>query len=220
MHPNARLKVCCISSVDEARLAIAAGADALGLVSSMPSGPGVISEDLIAEIAAYAPPTIASFLLTCLTNADDVAEQHSRCRTSAVQLVDTLSFGELRRLRSLLPGTKIVQVVHVQGPDCVQDAIATAPWVDALLLDSGNQSAPTKELGGTGRAHDWQLSAQITATVPKPVFLAGGLNAHNVGAALSTVRPFGVDVCSGVREGGRLSEAKLQAFIRAARVGG
>lgn len=216
-HP--RLKVCCISSHDEARLAIAAGADALGLVSSMPSGPGVISESLIADIAASTPPPIATFLLTCLTDAVAIAEQHARCQTTTIQLVDHVPPDELKRLRCLLPGVKLVQVIHVCGAASLGEATAASPFVDALLLDSGNPTAAVKELGGTGRIHDWSVSAQITSTVAKPVFLAGGLNPDNVRSALAAVRPFGLDICSGVREHGRLSEGKLRAFVGAARSG-
>ena len=201
-------------------MAIAAGADALGLVSHMPSGPGVIPEDRISEIAAYAPPPIATFLLTSLTDADSIAEQHARCRTTTLQLVDTLPLVELRQLRTLLPGVKLVQVVHVQHAGSVDEAKSVAPYVDAILLDSGNQSLPVKELGGTGRVHDWRLSARIAASVSVAVFLAGGLSRQNVQDALATVAPFGLDVCSGVRENGALDQAKLEAFIRAAKSGG
>jgi phosphoribosylanthranilate isomerase len=92
-----------------------------------------------------------------------------------------------------------------------------APEVDALLLDSGNQSLPVKELGGTGRTHDWSVSRRIVEAAPVPVYLAGGLTPDNVGEAVRRVRPFGVDVCSGVRSGGRLDEARLAAFAAAVR---
>jgi phosphoribosylanthranilate isomerase len=219
MRSTLRIKICCIGSIDEARLAVSAGADAIGLVSQMPSGPGVIEEDLIAEIAAWVPPQVATFLLTCRTQAESIAEQHARCRTTTIQLVDSVPVEQLRQLRALLPGTQLVQAIHIQGAASVDEALAAAPWVDALLLDSGNQTLRVKELGGTGRVHDWQLSAQITATVAKPVFLAGGLTADNVQTALLAVRPFGLDICSGVRESGALSPSKLQAFVQAARAG-
>ena len=205
------VKVCCIASVEEADLAISAGATALGLVSAMPSGPGVIGEALIAEIAAIVPPTIATFLLTSFQSADAIIDQHARCRTSVLQLVDRVEAAELRALRKKLPGIRIVQVIHVCDESCVEEARAVAPLVDALLLDSGNQSLAVKELGGTGRVHDWQLSARIRESVAKPVFLAGGLSAANVAQAVAIVRPFGVDLCTGVREAGSLSSPKLEA---------
>jgi len=212
-----RVKVCCISSAAEARAAVSAGASALGLVSSMPSGPGVIEEGLIAEIAAWAPPPIATFLLTSLDRADAIAAQHARCRTSVLQLVDRVEPAELRRLRPMVPGVKLVQVIHVRDHDSIGEAREAAPLVDAILLDSGNPAAAVKELGGTGRVHDWQVSAKLCAAVDKPVFLAGGLHAGNVAQAIAIVRPYGLDLCSGVRSAGALDPAKLAAFMAAVR---
>lgn len=209
------LKVCCISSVDEARIAIAHGASALGLVSAMPSGPGVIDEALIAEIAAGVPPTIDTFLLTSLQDADAIVAQQRRCRTSTLQLVDHVPHAELVRLRAALPGIRLVQVIHVAGAASIDAAAAVAPFVDALLLDSGNPGLAVKQLGGTGRVHDWALSARIRARVGVPLFLAGGLRPENVAQAVATVQPFGLDICSGVRSDGRLDAAKLARFVAA-----
>jgi phosphoribosylanthranilate isomerase len=208
-----RVKICCISSVEEARTAIEAGADAIGLVSSMPSGPGVISEDLIRTIARTVPPPVATFLLTCHQRVADIVAQQQRCGTNTVQLCDRLVEGNYAELHAAIPGVSIVQVIHVNGPESVQEAIDIAPRVDALLLDSGNQKLATKELGGTGRTHDWRLSAEICRTVRTRVFLAGGLRAENVGDAIGQVEPWGVDLCSGVRTDGRLDQSMLKAFM-------
>jgi phosphoribosylanthranilate isomerase len=210
-----RVKVCCISSLEEARLAIEHGASALGLVSQMPSGPGVIAEELIAEIAARVPPPVATFLLTCRREADAIVAQHAVCATSTIQLVDAVEPAQLQRLRRALPHIKLVQVIHVVGPASLDEALTAAPHVDALLLDSGNPALPVKELGGTGRVHDWQVSRLIRDRAPVPVFLAGGLRASNVREAIEAVQPFGVDLCSGVRTHGRLCAQKLACFMRA-----
>lgn len=212
-----RVKICCISSVAEAEAAVSAGASALGLVSAMPSGPGVIDEGLIAEIAAWAPPPVATFLLTSLHRADDIAAQHARCRTSTLQLVDRVEPSELRALRSMVPGVKLVQVIHVRDHEAVEEAREAAPLVDALLLDSGNPTLAVKELGGTGRVHDWQVSAKLCKAVEKPVFLAGGINAGNVAQAMAIVQPYGLDLCSSVRTAGALDAPKLAAFMGAVR---
>ena len=209
------VKVCCIADFDEARLAISAGASAIGLVSAMPSGPGPIEEADIARIAAGVPPPTETFLLTALTDAEAVADQHRRCGTSAVQLVDSLDETELRRLRRLLPATRLVQVIHVTGPGSVDEARAAAPLVDTLLLDSGNPRLPVKELGGTGRVHDWATSRRIRDSVGVPVLLAGGLHAGNARAAFEQVMPAGLDVCSGLRPNGRLDAGKLRDFFDA-----
>jgi phosphoribosylanthranilate isomerase len=209
------VKVCCIADLSEARLAIAAGASALGLVSAMPSGPGPIAEEEITRIAAGVPRPTETFLLTALVQAEGIADQQRRCGTTAVQLVDRVEEPELRRLRRLLPETRIVQVIHVTGPESVDEARAAAPLVDTLLLDSGNPRLAVKELGGTGRVHDWEHSRNIRDTVSVPVLLAGGLHPGNARAALQQVEPAGLDVCSGLRLNGRLDARLLHAFFGA-----
>ena len=211
-----RLKVCCIASVDEMRAALAAGASAVGLVSEMPSGPGVIPEALIAEIAAATPPGIDTFLLTCGQDVDAIAAQQRRTRVTTIQICDDLVPGAHERLRAAVPGVTLVQVVHVDGEGAIARAEAVAPHVDAILLDSGNQELAVKELGGTGRRHDWSISRRIRDAVGVPLYLAGGLSADNVAEAIATVDPYGLDICSGVRTGGRLDPAKLAAFVAAA----
>lgn len=208
-----RVKVCCIQSIDEARLAIGAGASALGLVSAMPSGPGPIDDEAIAAIAARVPPPIATFLLTSFTDAEPIIDQQRRTRCNTIQLVDAVATREYERLRRHLPGVSIVQVIHVCGEEALEEAQEIAPHVDALLLDSGNPKLAVKELGGTGRVHDWAVSRKIVERGGKPVFLAGGLNAENVYDAVDSVRPFGVDLCSGIRTDGKLDNAKLLRFM-------
>jgi phosphoribosylanthranilate isomerase len=212
-----RIKICCIADREEAALAVRWGASAVGLVSAMPSGPGPIPEDRIAEIATVVPPGVASFLLTAAQDTRSIIAQLRRCGTNTVQLCDRLLEGTYEQIRAALPGLKIVQVIHVTGEEALAEAIEAAPGVDALLLDSGNPARPVKELGGTGRTHDWAVSRRIREAVSVPVFLAGGLHAGNVGEAIRAVRPFAVDICSGVRTGGRLDAAKLQAFVEAVR---
>jgi len=194
-------------------MAIEAGASAVGLVSAMPSGPGPIPEDLIAEIAAAIPPGVSSFLLTCLQDAESIIDQQRRLRVNTIQICDRLTKGSYQELREALPGVSLVQVVHVTGPEAVDEAIEVAPHVDAVLLDSGNQSLAIKELGGTGRTHDWSLSRKIREAIEVPLFLAGGLNPSNVAAAIREVQPFGIDVCSGLRTNGNLDRKKLETFV-------
>ncbi|MEA2708573.1 MAG: phosphoribosylanthranilate isomerase [Phycisphaerales bacterium] len=214
-HPRPRIKICCIASVEEAQLAIRHGASAIGLVSAMPSGPGPIPEDKIAEIAATIPPGVATFLLTCLDDPEQIIAQQRRTRVNTIQLCDRIRPADYATLRAAMPGIALVQVIHVTGPESVEEALKIAPHVDALLLDSGNQSLPVKELGGTGRVHDWSLSERIVKSVPRPVYLAGGLKPENVAEAIRRVRPFGLDVCSGLRTNGALDESKVSAFFAA-----
>ena len=212
-----RVKICCISSPEEARLAIAYGANALGLVSAMPSGPGVIPDEVIAEVARATPPGVTPVLLTAEQEAPAIIEQQKRLGPRAIQLVDQVAPEAFVELKAALPGVALMQVIHVLGPESLDEALQAAGYADALLLDSGNPGLPVKELGGTGRTHNWEISREICARSSVPVFLAGGLNAGNVAEAIRQVRPYGVDVCSGVRTDGSLDEAKLAAFMRAVR---
>jgi phosphoribosylanthranilate isomerase len=210
-----RVKICCIASIEEAWLAVRQGASALGLVSDMPSGPGVIEEELIAKIAVHIPPGVSSFLLTSKQDTRSIVEQQKRTRVNTIQICDRLVSGTYEDLRQALPGISLVQVVHITRKESVEEAVSAADSVDALLLDSGNQFLPVKELGGTGRPHDWSISREIREIVRIPVFLAGGLNPQNVKEAVSIVGPFGVDVCTGVRTKGHLDKIKLSHFFSA-----
>lgn len=210
-----RIKICCIASEYEAAQAISLGASAIGLVGKMPSGPGPIADELIRTIAASVPPPMATFLLTSEQTADGIIAHHERTHTNTIQIVDELLGREYEAIRVALPHVKLVQVIHVVGERSVDEAAELAEFVDAILLDSGNPTLAVKELGGTGRRHDWKLSRRIVETCGKPVFLAGGLNAENVREAIETVQPFGLDVCSGVRTGGELDPRRLEKFVRA-----
>lgn len=183
------IKVCCISSWQEAQLAIELGADVLGLVGHMPSGPGIITDDLAARIAAAAPAHIETFLLTSETTAAGVIAHHQKVGSTALQLVDALPVGAHQIIRQALPDVRLVQVLHVTGSASLDQAEAVFPDVDALLLDSGNPQLAVKELGGTGRTHDWSISRQIVQHSPVPVYLAGGLRPDNVSEAINQVRP-------------------------------
>ena len=210
-----RIKICCISSVNEAKLAIDHGADAIGVVGKMPSGPGPIPDWLIAEIVKTIQPPIASFLLTSEQSSEEIIYHVKRVDTNTVQIVDELTTGTYSDIRTALPHLKIVQVIHVSGEESIDEAVRISPNVDALLLDSGDPKARVKTLGGTGSVHNWDLSREIVKAVDIPVFLAGGLHANNVRQAIETVRPFAVDICSGVRTEGKLDPGKLEAFIKA-----
>ena len=211
-----RVKICCISSIEEAGIAIRYGASALGLVARMPSGPGPIGDDLIMQIARSVPPPLATFLLTSETNAADIIQHHYRTFTNTIQLVDELSDKAYHTIREALPAIKLVQVIHVVDESSVDEALEISEMVDALLLDSGNPKLAVKELGGTGRTHNWTLSKKIVEQAKVPVFLAGGLNENNVQEALDKVNPYAIDLCSSVRTNGMLDERKLERFFRAA----
>jgi phosphoribosylanthranilate isomerase len=208
-----KVKICCISSIQEAKYAINFGATALGLVGEMPSGPGIISDAQISEITRIIPPPIASFLLTCQTGSKTIIEHQKRVNTNTIQIVDALLSGTYDEIRAALPSVKIVQVIHVIDEKTLDEALEISEKVDALLLDSGNPNLAVKELGGTGRTHNWAISRKIREQAKIPVFLAGGLRPDNVRAAIEAVEPWGLDLCSGVRTNGKLDLVKLEAFF-------
>ena len=210
-----KIKICCISSLEEAFLAIKHGADALGLVGNMPSGPGVIADELISQITKHIPPPIATFLLTSERKASDIIAHHQKVQTNTIQIVDSLLERDYAKIREAIPTVKIVQVIHVLNEKQIDEALEIEPWVDAILLDSGNPNLKVKILGGTGNAHDWKLSRKIREAVNKPVFLAGGINAQNVQQAIEEVNPYGIDLCSSVRTNGQLDASKLDIFFKA-----
>ena len=211
---NTRVKICCITSLEEAMDAINFGASAIGLVGKMPSGPGVIDDALILSIAKSVPPPIGTFLLTSETSTDKIIGHHKITRTNTIQIVDGLSKVAYIELKQAMPGVKLVQVIHVIDKNSVDEALEVSNFVDAILLDSGNPNLKIKELGGTGRVHNWKISRKIRDKVSIPVFLAGGLTPENVRRAIEEVDPFGIDVCSGVRTEGKLDKRKLESFMK------
>ncbi len=209
-----RVKICCISSKEEAKMAVHYGASALGLVGKMPSGPGIITDELIHDIAKMVPPPIATFLLTSETNSESIIEHYKKVNTSTIQIVDALNDRQYQKIREALPNVKIVQVIHVLDENSIREAVEISSFVDAILLDSGNPNLSTKVLGGTGRIHNWDLSKKIRENISIPIFLAGGINKDNVRQAIDHVQPFGVDLCTSVRTNGKLDEKKLEDFFK------
>jgi phosphoribosylanthranilate isomerase len=208
-----KVKICCISSSLEAKQAISYGASALGLVAKMPSGPGPISDELIQEIVRTIPPPIASFLLSSRTDSLAIIQHQKTVNSNVIQLVDALQTGTYDDFRREIPAIKIVQVIHIIDEKTLDEALEISEKVDALLLDSGNPNLAVKELGGTGRVHNWTISRKIVEQSKIPVFLAGGLKTENIRAAIDAVQPYGIDLCSGVRTNGKLDPHKLEAFF-------
>ncbi|MDZ7629315.1 MAG: phosphoribosylanthranilate isomerase [Parvularculaceae bacterium] len=215
-------KICCMQSEAEIDMAAAAGAFAVGIVGPMPNGAGFLDDATAARLARYGVKhhgdKLWVTLLTKRTRGDDIAAHVAAIGANAVQLVDRPEDGAYGFLRARFPALKILQVVHVEDGRAVDDAREAAPFVDAVLLDSGKPSAATPTFGGTGDRHDWSISRRIVESLDKPVFLAGGLNPSNAAEALSAVRPFGLDICSGLRDRGRgdaLIPERLAAFAAA-----
>jgi phosphoribosylanthranilate isomerase len=212
-----RVKICCIKTADEARMAVELGADAIGFVAQRPPSARTISDAEIAAIIPLVPPPVSTFLLTSERTAAAISAQVQSTRPATVQILPHLDPAESARLANLEPHIRRVQVIHVEGPEALKLIPVYASHVHAFLLDSGKPNAATPQYGGTGQKHDWAISAEFVKASPLPVFLAGGLSAENVAAAIKQVRPYGLDLCTGVRTDGRLDRDKLAKFMLAVR---
>jgi phosphoribosylanthranilate isomerase len=217
---NIQVKVCCMASAVEARLAVALGADAVGLVGHMPSGPGVIGVAVAAQIAKEVPCGTDTFLLTSATRAKEIAQDLAVCPASAVQIVRHIDPGEYPELIEVAPQVRRIQVVHIEDEGALDLLARYEPFVDAFLLDSGKTFGADQQFGGTGATHNWTISRRFVERTDIPVYLAGGLNSANVFEAITQVRPYGVDLCTGVRTDDQLDPAKLEAFMSEVRRAG
>lgn len=189
-----RTKICCIASIDEAKLAIAAGADALGLLP----GPQA------AAIAGWAPPPVSTFLMTSDTTAAGIAAQIAAVHPTTVQINAPLACSELAGLARMAPQVRRVQLVHAQEDGAQEQIVACAPHVQAFLLDMGT-------------CQDWARAAGLVRASARPVFLAGGLDDGTLIGALRQVRPYGIELCSRVRTEGQLDVLKLAMLMAAVR---
>lgn len=207
-----KVKICCINSKKEAQIAYKYGASSIGLVSKMPSGPGIISDSLINKIVNSSPAGLKTTLLTCYTSPNKIINQHKKAKTNNIQLVKKIDIDNYGIIKKALPYTKLIQVIHITDKDIIKNAIKISKQVDYLLLDTGS-FINKEELGGTGKVHDWNISKIIRNSVKIPVILAGGLNHRNVNKAIEKIMPFGVDVCSGVRTNDKLDLFKLKEFF-------
>ncbi|MEM7506915.1 MAG: phosphoribosylanthranilate isomerase [Pseudomonadota bacterium] len=213
--PVVKVKICCISSAEEASLARAAGADYLGLVGPMPSGPGTLELDEISAITARmsAEECACAVHLSAAEGAVELAAASRVTGARTLQIVRHVSVEVHRELALIAPDVTRWQVIHVEGTEAVEAISAYSPHVDGFLLDSGTPTIG--RLGGTGKVHDWSISRACVTATWRPVFLAGGLRPENVGEAIRAVRPHGVDICTGVRSDGMLDTQKLRRFLAA-----
>jgi phosphoribosylanthranilate isomerase len=212
-----QIKICCMSSIEDVHHAIKAGADAVGFVCAIPTSARTIDINIVESITSKVEPSKDTFLLTSEKTAEEIAEKALLAGVNTVQILSYLGPHEYERLQKLLPNIKFVQVVHIENESSLNSIEAYGRYVHAFLLDSGKPNSSIPEYGGTGRTHDWSISAKFVQRTTHPVFLAGGLTPDNVGEAIKAVRPYGVDLCSGVRTNNALDHYKLEKFIKAVR---
>ncbi|MGF1562289.1 MAG: phosphoribosylanthranilate isomerase [Geminicoccaceae bacterium] len=212
-----RVKVCGHKRPDDARMSCAYGADAVGvLVGQTHVSADFVPLDAARAIFAAVPPFIARVLVTHVMEASDIVALVTTAGADHVQLHGACTPATVRALRAALPRVRLIKTVHVQDARSVDIVRSWPSLVDAVLLDSA--SPATGQIGGTGRPHDWRLSARIVQDTSLPVILAGGLHGGNVGQAIACVRPFAVDANSGTKQAdGYKDPARLAAFIQAAK---
>ncbi len=210
------VKICGIRDTGEARLAVQAGADALGvIVGARHPTPDELCASAAEKIFCGVPAGVSRFLVTHLGQASEILDLLKRVPADVVQLHGAIADGQIERLRAAVgPRVRFVRVVHVIDRGAIDLARIAGCDGDAVVLDT----RCGEQVGGTGRVHDWEISRSICRMTSVPVYLAGGLRAANVRTAIHRVRPYGVDVNSGVeRLDGSKCEVSVREFVREAR---
>lgn len=211
--PPVRVKVSCLRTPEEARLAVSFGAVAIGIASGVPGSTEELEDEQIAAITACVGDDIGTFLLTALGDPGEIAAKARRCAVNTVQLWEPLAPEAYIELRRAAPGLSIAQSIHVVDERAIAQAREMAGVADALVLGSTNPEPPFRWTSPHGRTHDWTISRRIVESAQIPVILSGGLTARNVADAVRFVRPYGVEVCSSVRRNGRLEKSLLVEFL-------
>jgi len=203
-----RAKICGIRDDGARDVAVAAGADAVGFVVEIPRSKRSIDRGKAKHLIEGLPPFVSSVIVVEPESVAEAANLALDTGADVIQVNDSLSFEDLATLKEMVP-TRVVATVPAR-PGGLDHARRMAEVADAILLDSLEEG----KLGGTGTVHDWNLSADLVRKVDVPVILAGGLNPENVAAAIKTVRPYAVDVSSGVETDGAKDPKKIEAFLR------
>jgi phosphoribosylanthranilate isomerase len=208
----ARAKICGTTTPADARAAVDAGADAVGVVADVPvDTPREVDAATAAAVLAAVPPFVTGTLVTMPERAPAAAALAERVGADAVQIHGDFAPAALGDLRAEA-GVPVLPVVDGGAVERAEELDA-AGAADALVVDTPSEDGG----GGTGRTHDWDATAALAAAVDCPVVLAGGLTPENVADAVASVDPYAVDVASGVeRAGGRKDHDAVRRFVRAA----
>jgi len=204
-------KICGIHTPEEIKICVSAGVHALGFIC----GTTHVSEDAVdiktlKELTKKIPPFVTPVLVTHITELSHLEELIKESGLHTIQLQGDISYTDVLSLKLLFPDRKFIKAIHVNIDDAVEKAMFYKPIVDAILLDTRTED----RLGGTGIAHDWNLSKKIKETLSCPVILAGGLSPLNVETAIKIVNPYGVDANSKLKNAeGTKDRKKVKDFI-------
>lgn len=208
-----RVKICGLTSLRDLQWAVEAGADAVGFVVGVPESPRNISLDDARRLIDATPVFVDPVVVTVYEDLKQLKKIRRILNPRIIQIHGSICMHD--EIRKIFSDAQIIRALHAKNDEIVKFAVETSERFDALLLDS---YAPGK-LGGTGKTHDWTLSRRVRdAVYPKPFILAGGLNPKNVKKAICTVRPFAVDVSSGVESSPGVKDSeKIFEFVKKAK---
>ncbi len=202
-----RVKICGIMNEQDLNCAISGGADAVGFIVEVEGSRHRISAEYARELIRKAPVFIKSVAVIAPDSSEDAALLAQKTGADILQIYGAIGPDEIKTLRKRVPQ----KVIAALPPG--EEARRLAEVADAVLLDTFKDG----KLGGTGAVHDWSVSATLARELTVPVILAGGLNPSNVRDAIRTVRPYAVDVASGVETNGIKDQKKVESFIREVR---
>jgi phosphoribosylanthranilate isomerase len=206
-----RIKICGVRTVEDAMKCVDSGADAVGML--LAPSPRRIPAEQARDIVESLPPFVTPVIVMMPSAAEEAIEAARAISPGALQLQGDEPPEMLVKIKRALPGVRLIKAVHVGGGDELVKARLYENVADAILLDT-----VSPERGGSGQTHDWSVSKKVVASIKKPVVLAGGLTPYNVAGAIKAVRPYAVDVASGVEAEGRIKDmALINTFIRNAR---
>jgi phosphoribosylanthranilate isomerase len=209
-----KVKICGITSEEDLKMVCNMGADAVGFVVRVPSSPRNLTLERAEKLIRLVPIFVKSVVVVVPKDIEEVSAVYERLKPDAIQIHgEETPNAEI--LREKLHGTSLIRAVSVKSKEIVDNAIKESKLFDAVLLDSCLHG----KYGGTGMVHDWELSKHVREAIhPKPLILAGGLNPENVKKAIQTVKPYAVDVSTGVESKlGVKDPKKVEAFIKNAK---
>jgi len=212
-----KVKICGLKTERDIKMAVNAGADAVGFITEVPvDSPRKISISEASRLISKVPVFISSVLVIMPKNADEAIIMIDEAKPTEVQIHNALPLAELKKIRET--GVRIIKTIPVSEHadtemliNLIKDLSGIA---DAVLLDTVIDG----KTGGTGVSHNWELSRKVVLSAGMPVILAGGLTPSNVSEAVQCVRPYAVDTASGVETNGKKDETKILDFINNARM--
>ena len=209
-----RVKICGTATFADLDCAVAAGADAVGFLMGITHvTQDAVTPETAAAMVATLPPFIVPVAVTHLTKPSDLIRIVELSRCTTLQIQDMVTPDDIAEVREVLPYLRIMKAVHVMDESAITTAKYFSDTADAILLDTRTAD----RIGGTGITHDWNISAKIVKECSCPVILAGGLTPENVTEAIIRVRPYAVDVHTGVKKNGVRDAERTRAFVTNAR---